>query len=685
MPRPRLHSPDQPWPVRWLLRLYHAVASLQLAVVLLALLCVVLAWATFVESEYGTPAVRFGVYDTWWFIGLNGLLGLNVLAAALIRWPWKRHQTGFVVIHGGILVLLAGCVVGVVGGVDAKLPVAEGTAGYQAYEDTQHFELTVVPTAPADGDAAAEPETVSIPFRGGPFNWDDYTNRFWFPWHLAHRTRGVLYNRDGILLEALDYCSDSRRVPVTRTKLPQLTVDVSSPQDAADGATPQPAREMTLGVSMRTSPHLPPRPFGMGDLRPTPQGPPLVFWEADGRDETEAFLHSRPQGPLGKLGQVVLYCAGKTYRLSVDDLKKKHRQPLGDSGLDVELLRTSIDIMDNSLPGVQLQVYCPDEPPQVMKLHAYFPHMNEHDRLHGLFGSYWWDDAAADKDAAIRGPRGRRIDILLGCDRKLYYRVWGPPQVEAVAAWPQPGDADEGRPVSRITAFAGSSSPLAVSLKTFVPGDEPQWRTKPVPFEKDADRRAWPEHRARVHLTVDGLSQTFWLASDVFGNPQVDRRQVVEGKNRQVSVTLPADAIELGYEVALREFRHELAPGSGKAMNFSSIVELIDRETGESMRDDVLVTLNAPVDVTDPASGRRYRLSQVSYAGPFPVGSPQYRQYAGKDSTRARVSLSWLGVNSDPGRGLKYAGSLMICAGLVILYYMRAYFFRRQGPQRASA
>ena len=88
---------DRPLPVRLAFWLYRASASLQLAVVLIAVYALVLAWATFVESWYGTAAAHFGIYRTWWFLLLNVVLGLNVLAAAVIRFPWKRRQTGFLV------------------------------------------------------------------------------------------------------------------------------------------------------------------------------------------------------------------------------------------------------------------------------------------------------------------------------------------------------------------------------------------------------------------------------------------------------------------------------------------------------------------------------------------------------------------------------------------------------------
>ena len=107
------------------------------------LFVVILGWATYVEDRYGTEAVHFGIYGAWWFASLMGLLGLNVLCAALIRFPWKKHQTGFVITHAGILVLLVGCLVSSVGGLEALLWVFEEETGRLAYQDTRHFELKI--------------------------------------------------------------------------------------------------------------------------------------------------------------------------------------------------------------------------------------------------------------------------------------------------------------------------------------------------------------------------------------------------------------------------------------------------------------------------------------------------------------------------------------------------------------
>src|SRR5579864_2542249 len=84
---------------------YRFFASLTLAMISLAS---VLAVGTWVESRYGTVAVQEWVYRSWWFAILLAFLATNILCAALIRYPWTKRQTGFVITHAGLLTVLAG-------------------------------------------------------------------------------------------------------------------------------------------------------------------------------------------------------------------------------------------------------------------------------------------------------------------------------------------------------------------------------------------------------------------------------------------------------------------------------------------------------------------------------------------------------------------------------------------------
>jgi hypothetical protein len=83
--------------------------SLKLAVVVLLLLAISMATGTFLESHDNARVAARIVYRSWWFNGLLALLAVNVAAAALTRWPWKRKHVGFVITHAGIIILLGGC------------------------------------------------------------------------------------------------------------------------------------------------------------------------------------------------------------------------------------------------------------------------------------------------------------------------------------------------------------------------------------------------------------------------------------------------------------------------------------------------------------------------------------------------------------------------------------------------
>ena len=382
--------PAQSSPLRRLSRPLGALASLQLAVALIAVYAGVLAWATVVESRYGTPAAHFAIYDAGWFFALNTLLALNVLCAVLVRFPWKRRQTGFLVTHAGILVLLAGCLASQLGGIEAQLPVFEGHAAHRANVDRCHFELRV-----AENDAsraAANDEPIRVPFAAGPFSWHKYRAMPWFPWSLARRSQGVIYDEDGIALDVLDYTNE-------------------------------------------------------------------------------------------------------------------------------------------------------------------------------------------------------------------------------------------------------------------------------------------PQQRVRVRLTVDDQAEEFELTAPPDDPPRGDQQRVVRSARRRVAIALPSDDIELGFQLYLRKFQRKLDPGSGMASHYSSTVDFLDRgDPPNRLYENVLITLNAPVDFVDPQTGRTYRLFQSSFGGPWKPGSPEFDQLAGSDRSRDQIYLSRLSVNYDPGRGLKYAGSLLLVAGITMVFYMRAYF-----------
>jgi len=111
------------------LRIADTLGSLRLGVALIAALGAACVLATFYESRHGTPAAQRDFYQTDWFAALLVLLGVNILFAVIRKYPWSRHQAGFLIAHVGILVLLAGSLVSLRLGLDGRLALYEGEEG----------------------------------------------------------------------------------------------------------------------------------------------------------------------------------------------------------------------------------------------------------------------------------------------------------------------------------------------------------------------------------------------------------------------------------------------------------------------------------------------------------------------------------------------------------------------------
>jgi hypothetical protein len=108
------------------LLIWSILISLRLAVIVIVSLAVSLAVATTIESKYDTPTAQYLVYRSWWFFGILGLLGLNILAVAISRIPWKKKHTPFLMAHAGILMILIGSWITYTQGLDGSLRVSEG-------------------------------------------------------------------------------------------------------------------------------------------------------------------------------------------------------------------------------------------------------------------------------------------------------------------------------------------------------------------------------------------------------------------------------------------------------------------------------------------------------------------------------------------------------------------------------
>ncbi|MEI8234185.1 MAG: cytochrome c biogenesis protein ResB [Verrucomicrobiota bacterium] len=94
---------------------------MKLAMVGLLTIALACAIATICESKFNAQVARTWFYNAPWFLLWLGFFCANLIFATLARWPWQRRHWGFVATHFGIVILLAGAMIGQKFGSDISL------------------------------------------------------------------------------------------------------------------------------------------------------------------------------------------------------------------------------------------------------------------------------------------------------------------------------------------------------------------------------------------------------------------------------------------------------------------------------------------------------------------------------------------------------------------------------------
>ncbi|MFZ9932187.1 MAG: hypothetical protein ACO3J2_06710 [Chthoniobacterales bacterium] len=106
---------------------FQFLASLRLAVILLTVLILVSIAGTIFESKFDADTARVWFYEAPWFHLWLLFLGANLTCSAFMRWPWRKHHTGFLLTHLGIIVVMIGAVVGWVWGIEGTMTLFKGS------------------------------------------------------------------------------------------------------------------------------------------------------------------------------------------------------------------------------------------------------------------------------------------------------------------------------------------------------------------------------------------------------------------------------------------------------------------------------------------------------------------------------------------------------------------------------
>jgi len=179
-------------------RVFEFFSSIRLAVVVLPWLILECITGALIEAKVNTGAARYFVYGAWHFYACLALLAVNIFCAALSRFPWKRYQTGFVVTHIGLLILLFGSFLTLRHKLDSLMVATK----FEGESDDKRWVRTIVdPTKEVIEVAELDPQTgkdknlYRTPVELGPFTWGDTILGF-IPWKKDYEETYKLTNGD---------------------------------------------------------------------------------------------------------------------------------------------------------------------------------------------------------------------------------------------------------------------------------------------------------------------------------------------------------------------------------------------------------------------------------------------------------------------------------------------------------
>jgi hypothetical protein len=579
---------------RWL-------ASLQVAVVLIVVLAAVLAVATVLEVSQGSQYVRWFVYNSRWFCVLLALLGANVLAATLIRFPWRKSQIGFVVTHAGLLVLLVGAVQTFDDGIEGRIAFQQGQTENKIVLTDRNQLRAAWSTPPGK----SRPPAAVFGFTPGPVDW---------------REEKVLDlgEVEGVYLRVLKYYCHARTIEDwdaagSEDGIAAIKFCFAGPDAIA-------IREDWL-VEDQFGPAL--------NLGPTR----FALYRVQADSMLDDFANPPSAQEMDKNGLLTVHYQGKSQRIAVGENVGK-KVSLGDSGISVEIA----EYLPNARPGamgrftsqgddpknpmLELRVYLPGkEEPMRQIAFAKFPFLN----LDAIYRhicpvKFWYHHPAVWADSAV--------EFLQTPDGKLHCRV------ATAGKYQSRGVLAEGEAVEipgKFTFTVVKSLPHAIQNVTFEPVKSPR-----------GDNSAL-EPAALVEVTAAGKTQHAWLKRN---DPSYQTQSIATPKG-DLLLSFGYDTMPLDFSLTLLSFKHGVNPGRMGDASFASSVRLVDKPRG--VDEEREISMNRPLQYN------KYRFYQSSYS-----------------EVPGQPSVSILAAAYDPGRFLKYLGSLMLCGGMSLTFAMLA-------------
>jgi hypothetical protein len=658
---------------------YRFLASLKLAVLSLSALAASLAFATWFESRYGTSAAQDYVYRSTWFAVLLAFLAINILCAALIRYPWKKRQTGFVITHAGLLVLIFGAYWSFKTADEGMVGMLEGESRAALVRRNDPV-IRVREVDPHTQEARRE---YDLPFNPGPFPWGEGQAHLRNLLDLTLNTlsagvlprpepRGEVFSQPGdpfslvvrqhipASAPAVLHLADPSGDPMARIQLQFKAPGMPQARDAFPTEDEQwfKLERRFYRTAKADAPAL------------------LAFSYVDRPELVEDFLKPpMAAGPKGLARIRYPDNAGKTqvFDLELDGQEGKAVSlPGSDLTITVDKVAdfpTSEGGMfrilgEAAIPVGMFQVRKGNEAPVEHFAMASLPMVpNVMPRSHEpetkppapLVSIHMM--VLPDLDPKTNGKFGQ-IEVLAGPDRSLYYRVFGRGK-DSKAELRSSGRVEIGKP---IEAFGGGSGPMSIGFRVddYLPAGVEKQVFVPVVLPKGQMEEAIPA--SLIEMTVGDVTREIWIQR----SESLDAASFkpVQFGDRLFQVAYDVDRRPLGFELKLDDFDVGFEPGTEQATRFVSKVRLNDSSQGIKDRAHT-------ISMNEPMSHRGFTFYQMRYSA---IQDPHTGQRTGQFQ-------SVFQVGTDPGRPIKYAGCVLLVAGIFVQFYMRAGVFTDGGKR----
>ncbi len=573
-------SPTSPF-----VRFLRFLGKVQFTTALLLGGAVIMTIGTILESRGSREIAWSAVYGTVWFDLFLFLIGINLVIAVINRLPIQRHQWPFVVTHFAIVILLAGAWISRTYGYEGRLMVHEGEQENRLYLDAAQIDVRWLGGARADAAGQVVDARFELPQSG----------------RIAGRTLQEASNGlPGI--EIAEYVPNG-----------SFTTEL---REGPIGASP--GVEVLLTKGRQQVQHW----FIAGDPNSARKdlGPLAVeFRQVASGDPARSWLHGESIGAASVL--VSPADGSEPVRIALPE-RVGEEVPLG-PGLVARVRGyfARARIADGKLvekdsgelnPAVVVELIAGGR----TEVHTVFSRYPD-------FSSVQGGEPAQPAAALVSLEVATRVEkpqlaILLGPDERFSLQL----TTESGASPPMPVEV------------GGSASLAAIGidlrLERWLPNARAEFGVRPAPPGSQSGQR-----HVRLNARMNGTQQSVWLKYGAGPGP------AIRLGGGQLQATYGPQTLALPFAIALEEFELINYPGSDRAAEYRSHVQVKPAASDLPAHDEV-ISMNRPLDVAG------FRLFQSSY----------------KLASGGRPDATILSVSYDPGVPIVYFSFLLLIVGI---------------------